>query len=45
MFGFLILALLLAAMTNERTQLNLDDTYELGENKTELIVAKAQNEE
>ena len=45
MFGFLVLALLVAAMTNERTQLNLDDTYDSGVTKTELLSAKAQNEE
>ena len=45
MFGFLVLALLVAAMTNDRTQLNPEDTYDASQNNTELLLAKAQNEE
>ena len=45
MFGFLVLALLIAVLTIEGNQLNQDDTNDLGKTNSELLVASAQNKE
>ena len=45
MFGFLVLALLIAVLTIEGNQLNQEDANDLSKNDSELLVANAQNKE